>query len=52
MYAIKITTVKRGAVRKTTRWAEKIGEEWYMVLRLASIIYNRSAYLLVSGSLF
>ena len=42
MYAIKITNIKRGGVRKTTRWAERIGEEWYMIPRLSSIIYNKS----------
>ena len=42
MYAIKITNIKRGGVRKTTRWAEKIGEKWYMVPRLSNIIYNKS----------
>ena len=42
MYAIKITNIKRGKIRKTTRWAEKIGEEWYMIPRLSNIIYNKS----------
>ena len=42
MYAIKITNIKRGKIRKTIRWAEKIGEEWYMIPRLSNIIYNKS----------
>ena len=42
MYAIKITHIKRGPVRQATRWAEKIGEEWFMIPRLSSIIYDKS----------
>ena len=42
MYAIKIPGIKRGGIRKTTRWAEKIGEDWFLIPRLSNIIYNKS----------
>ena len=42
MYALKIINIKRGKIRKTIRWAEKIGNNWYMIPRLSNIIYNKS----------
>ena len=42
MYAIRITTIKRGPLRKTIRWAEKIGDEWFMIPNLSNIVYNKS----------
>ena len=42
MYAIKVVHTKRGLCRKTVRWAEKLGDTWDMIPRLANIIFNKS----------
>lgn len=42
MYALKIINIKRGKIRKTIRWAEKIGNNWYMIPRLSNIPDNKS----------
>ena len=42
MYALKVVYTKRGLCRKIVRWAEKIGDTWDMIPRLANIIFDKS----------